>query len=139
MRTQQRPGPTHAIRIPVGPSDSALLADVPILRTRLVEFIKTRTPGVIITPVQDKWGEFTFKPGCALTHAPSGFRIGGPFKDLRVARLIAGGLAGVTDWNRHDMTDWRTVVMRVRHALEESPELLQWLADLNSWREGPRQ
>ena len=121
-------GRTHAIRIPIGPTGQGETTS-----TRLVDFIRTRVPGIVITPAQDAYGHASFNNGCNLTHAPSGFRLAGTFQDVRIARTVASAVGGIMDWNRRELTDYRVVVIEVRALLKNSPALLEWLAALNDW------
>jgi hypothetical protein len=118
----------RTIRIPIGPSGSGLTTN-----TRDVSFIKTRTPGIVITPAADVYGHVSFTKGCNLTHAPSGFRLAGTFQDVGVARLVAAAVGGVMDWDARELTDYRVVVIAARAALTNAPKLLEWLAALNEW------
>ena len=134
MTSARKVVPEKTLKIPIAPD-----GNMEATGAREVPFITTRTPGVVITPAQNVYSRVSFNFGCNLTHAPSGFRIGGTFHDVRVARLVAAALGGIMDWNGRDMTDSRAVVVSVRSALSVCPQLLNWLASLNDWNvEGPK-
>jgi hypothetical protein len=124
---------SNTIRIPMGASGM-----------REVPFMRTWTPGIVITPAQNVYSEISFRHGCNLTHAPSGWRVAGTFQDVHVARMVAAALSGIMDWNTKELTDPRAVVVAVRTALKQPgqssiallrdpPKLLSWLGELNNW------
>lgn len=98
-----------------------------------VPFIPTPAPGLVITPAPGITGEYRFAFGCVLTHAPSGRRVAGIFRDVGVARQVAGILGRIMRWDDRTSTDPRAVAVQAKHALAKCPELYAWLGRLNDW------
>jgi hypothetical protein len=135
MTAARKEVPAKSISIPIAPD--GIVRDDVATSSRIVPFMATRTPGIVITPAQSPYGGVSFKNGCNLTHTASGFRIAGTFQDVRVAHLVAGALGGIMQWDGRALTDHRAVVVSVRSALLPCcPKLLEWMGVLNDWEVG---
>ncbi|PSH05164.1 MAG: hypothetical protein CXZ00_03130 [Acidobacteria bacterium] len=123
-----RPAPARdrSLRIPLGPNAE---------RSTRIDFISTKTPGIVITPASDKLGRFSFHFGCNLTHAPSGCLIVGPFSELALARSIAHILGAVMDWDGRLLCDPKMAVAALQSATRQTPELYAWIESLQNWGE----
>lgn len=104
--------PDGSIRLPSGSKHVTVVAE------------KTKTDALIVTPF-DPITRLTSARGkkFVITHAPTGMKVvpNGVRLSRRVARLVAGALGGVCDWNQ-------TNALAIAEALR-SAGLYKWLRE----------
>jgi hypothetical protein len=57
------------------------------------------------------------------------------FKDVAVARLVAGALGGIIDWADTDLRSIRVLRSAVLRSIAQCPTMLEWMKNVDHWDE----